>query len=264
MQRLGAKPVEPGKYDLVIAPSTCGSPSTNRSATRPSSIARSATRPTSPAPRSPTRRQARQAASTARRSSTSSPTSTQPGGLATLRLGRRRRRGAALGPRQEGRLRRLPDHARAGRRGSARSASHGCVLRRVVVGGAVPAHAQRVAAAGRPKKLTLDGPHRRHRATASTSRGAAAGRSISSATTSSSAGSSSRLIKNGKLTRPLRDVAYQSNTLEFWRSLRRARATRATTRRRLALRRQGRAGAIEPGVARLRDLALPQHSASST
>ena len=73
----------PGKKDLILAPDrTCGSRSTNRSATRPSSIARSATRRTSRARRS--RRPTSSASSAyARRHVTLYADKTTPGGLAT-------------------------------------------------------------------------------------------------------------------------------------------------------------------------------------
>ena len=67
------------------------------------------------------------------------------------------------------------------------------------------------------------------------------------------------LIENGKLTKPLRYVAYQSNSVEFWRSLDALADARDYFVGGALNDGKGEPEQVEPGVARLRDLALPRH-----
>ena len=81
-----------------------------------------------------------------------------------------------------------------------------------------PAHAQCLAPA-EPEDVLARRPDRRREARASTSWATAAGASTSSGTTSSSAASFSTRSATASSAGMLRDVAYQGSTVEFWNSM---------------------------------------------
>ena len=134
---------------------------------------------------------------------------------------------------------------------ASRSRSHGCSYAQIVGRRAVPAHAQRVAAAGR-EGPRLGGPHRRDRQRHRDRRRRLVLASTSSATTRSSAASSSTRSRTGKITGMLKDVAYQMRTPRVLGRDGHDRRPKSYDARRRLRRRQGPAGAVQRGEPRLR------------
>ena len=146
-------------------------------------------------------------------------------------------------------VRRLPDDARSGAPDRPEGVARLQLCRQLGVG-PVPAHAERVAAARRARTSASRTSSRRP-TTASTSRATAAISIDHQRYNFQFSGQTFWEVKNGKITTQLRDVAYQSNTPEFWKSLRHARRQVDLSAGRRVQRRQGPAGAEQLGQPRL-------------
>ena len=186
---------------------------------------------------------------------------TQEGSLVARRVGRRGRAGRPVADHREGHLQGLPDDARAGRRGfrssPACTRSHGCSFAESWNARAVPAHAERLAAARRA----------RHRASTTSSPPPTAASLIRNRGSWSIdhqrynfqfSGQAFYEVRNGKIVGMLKDVAYQSEhagVLELDGHDRRQVVLLAGRR---VQRRQGRAVADQLGEPRLRAGALPE------
>ena len=133
----------------------------------------------------PHHRQARASSSSARRWSTSSATRRRTKAMATCGYDDDGVKTTQLSDHQGRHVRRLPDDARPGAPDRPEGVAR-LQLRRQLVVGPLPAHAERLAAAEREGRQRA-GHHRARPTTASTSRATAATRSTTSATTSSSA-----------------------------------------------------------------------------
>ena len=223
-EKLTAKSVEAGQYDLILDPTnlwltiheSIGHPDRARSRDRRGSQLR----------RHELRRAAREddrpAHATVRTFMNVQADRTQEGSLVARRVGRRGRAGRPVADRREGHLQGLPDDARAGGadseadrrradRTAARSPSRGIAVQFQRMPNISLLPGERDIGARRHR--------RRHRARHRRSRTADRGRSIISATTSSSPDRRSTRCANGKIAGMLRDVAYQSNTPVFWNAM---------------------------------------------
>jgi TldD protein len=140
---------------------------------------------------------------------------TQPGGLATTGWDDEAVAAQRWDLVKDGRVRRLADDARPGR-GGGRRAEPRVPVRRQLRERGLPADAERQPAAGQ-RGLHDRGPDQRDRR-----RDLDLGRGSWSIDQQrynfQFGGQFFWEIKKGRLTRPLRDVAYQSNTVEFWSS----------------------------------------------
>ena len=131
------------------------------------------------------------------------------------------------------------------------------LVRQIVGERAVPAHAERLAAAGRRRTIGWDD------LIAATDRGIAiigdGSFSIDQQRYNAQFGGQVFYeIKGGKIVGMLKDVAYQMRTPEFWNSMDMIGGKKSYFAGRRVRRRQGTAGQVERGEPRLRAGALPQ------
>ena len=190
----------------------------------------------------------------------------QPGWIARrVQVGRRRRGARDVSHHQERRRRRLSDDARAGavsrlvvqEAGQADALARQLVL--AVVGRrAVPAHAERLAAPRRRRTSSWED------IIAATDRGIAivGDGSFSIDQQRYNAQFGGQLfyeIKGGKIVGMLKDVAYQMRTPQFWGSMDMIGGQKQLLPRRRQQRRQGSAKSEQRRESRLRAVALPRH-----